>query len=94
MLQRIDRKENVINYMNNRDGNYDPLMVSFERQIFVCASFGEPFNHVMQYEVINAVGNSTDNGITKGFETPSCLWQFTMLTSFLCPRALVFIRCM
>jgi len=49
MLQRIDREENAINDMNNIDNNYDPLMVSFERQIFACASLGEPFNHVMLY---------------------------------------------
>lgn len=60
MLQRIDREENVINDRNNRGGNCDPLMVSFERQIFVWASFGEPFNLVMLYGVINAVGNSTN----------------------------------
>lgn len=56
MLQRIYHEENVKNDRNNRDSNCDPLMVSFEQKIFVC----EPFNLVMLYEVINAVGNGTN----------------------------------
>lgn len=40
------------NDRNNRDSNCDPL----EQKIFVC----EPFNLVMLYEVINAVGNGTN----------------------------------
>lgn len=56
MLQRIYREENVKNDRNNRDSNCDPLMVSSEQKLFVC----EPFNLVMLYEVINAVGNGTN----------------------------------